>query len=129
MKCSIDIRVRFNECDYYQHVNNSVLISYLDIAFAEFLRESRGSVRFTDVGVFLVHVSADYLNEATFDDELVVSTVVEKIGFSSMTCIQEIKNKNTDEYILKAKKIYVFIDPSTRKKCAVPQDIKDYVAK
>ncbi len=129
MKFSIDIRVRFNECDYYQHVNNSVLIGYLDVAFAEFLRAARGSVTFTDVGVFLVHVSADYLNEATFDDELVIITSVEKIGFSSMTCIQEIKNKTTDKYILKAKKIYVFIDPATRKKCAVPDDIKAYVAK
>lgn len=123
-----EIRVRFVDCDFYQHVNNTVYLNYLDIGLAEFLREISGlkNLKKLDYAIHLVHAEIDYKSAATFDDILNVETKIHKLGNTSMTLEHKITCKNTERLIVSAKKVFVFLDAYTQEKIPVPQNIKKF---
>jgi len=128
-----ELRVRFGECDFYQHVNNASYNNYFDIGITDFFKKVvYGEIYSKDtkknVFVFhLVHANIDYKSSATFDDILVVSTFLEKAGNSSITFKQEIRLKETEEILVTAKRVGVFLDSVTLKKITVPEEIRNYV--
>lgn len=118
------IKVRFAECDYYQHVNNTNYLTYMDIGFADYLRKIWPDLKQLKVLFHKVHASVDYKNSATFDDDLIVNTSISEIGKTSITfkyCI----NKDDGSIVAEAKKIYVIMDAKTGKKCEVPEELKE----
>jgi YbgC/YbaW family acyl-CoA thioester hydrolase len=117
------IRVRFGECDYYQHVNNTVFMTYINIGLADYLREVFGDLKKLRYLFHIVHVSLDFKAPATFDDELLVTTTVTEFGKTSATFHHVITNTQ-GQIIVSAKKICVILDAATGKKCEVPEEMK-----
>lgn len=115
------VRVRFEECDYYQHVNNGVYNSYLDIGIGDFLRQFCPDLRNLKFMIHKVHASVDYMDAATFEDELVIKTSIMGMGNTSITFYQEIDKGDT--VILKAKMIFVVMDVITGEKCQIPEEL------
>ncbi len=120
------VRVRFYECDYYQHVNNAVYVGYLDVGVADFFKELYPDIKKLNFVFHMVHVSADFKGGATFDDNLIIKTKVAGIGNTSITFEQIIQNENTGEILVAAKKIGVFLSLITGQKTEVPKEIKDF---
>jgi len=124
LEVKTEIRVRFNECDFYQHVNNASYMVYLDVAILDYFREVYKEIKTFDSLFHLVHATLDFKNPATFDDELIITTYVEKTGTTSITFKQKIHKKTTGEIVVEAKKIGVFLDIKTQTKCNVPEILK-----
>jgi acyl-CoA thioester hydrolase len=79
---SIEMRVRYNECDPMGFVHHSNYLTYMEIGRTEMLRASGGRYREMEAaGQFVVVVRADvrYRKPARYDDLLVVTTEVTKI--------------------------------------------------
>ncbi len=117
------VRVRFEECDYYQHVNNGVYNNYLDIGLGDYLRQLFPDLRDMTFMIHKVHASVDYMDSAIFEDDLVIKTSITKVGNTSITFYQEIDKD--DVVILKATMIFVVLDPQTGQKCAIPTALAD----
>ncbi len=117
------LNVRFSECDYYQHVNNAEYINYLDIGVADLFRKIYDDIVNMNFVIHMVHVSADFKGSATFDDELIITTEIDKIGNTSITFKQSIKNTKTDKIIVEAKKIGVFLSVTSGEKINTPEEI------
>jgi acyl-CoA thioester hydrolase len=80
------VRVRFHECDLYGHVNHAVYLQYLETARVQLLSDRALPIReLQRLGINLVvrRISIEYLRPAFLDDELEVTTEVQKIGGSS----------------------------------------------
>lgn len=128
-----EIRVRFSECDYYKHVNNGSYITYLDVGITDFfnaIKKEGGGLIGQDNHPYLfhlVHATVDYKAGATFDDILVICTYLEKTGNSSITFYQTIKHKDTDELVVSARRVGVFLDSETSSKVTVPDEIRKMV--
>lgn len=118
------IEVRFNECDYYQHVNNAMYMVYMDQGITDFFKQTIG-VKGADFLFHLVHIEADLKSSATFGDELLITTKVGAIGNSSITFEISIRNNKTEEIIATGKKIGVFLNIKTMEKIPVPDAIKN----
>ncbi len=114
------VRVRFEECDYYQHVNNGVYNSYMDVGIGDFMRQFCPDLRNLKIMIHKVHASVDYIDSATFEDELVIKTSISKVGNTSITFYQEIDKG--DVVILKAKMIFVVMDAKNGEKCSIPDE-------
>lgn len=119
-----EIRVRFGECDYYQHVNNTVYLTYTDVALSDYLRSIWPDLMQLPYMFHYVHVSLDFKSPATFEDILLIKTRVTNIGETSVTFTHTITNKKTGALILESKKVSVVLDIKTGKKCNVPEQLK-----
>lgn len=114
------VKVRFNDCDFYQHVNNAVYLNYMDNAMIDFFRSLLGNFNRPNFRMHLVRVEIDYKNPATFDDELLITTQIAKIGNTSITFAQTIKMEKTGLLLVECKKVGVFLDAQGKNKMAVP---------
>lgn len=79
---SIEIRVRYNECDPMGFVHHSNYLTYMEMGRTELLRASGGRYRaMEEAGQFVVVVRSDvrYRKPARYDDLLVITTEVTKI--------------------------------------------------
>lgn len=120
------IRVRFNDCDFYRHVNNTVYLVYMDNAMTEFFRAIFGQIQNPDFQIHMVRLEVDYKNSATFDDELLIHTRIEKIGNTSMTLHQTITLESSGTLLVECRKIGVFLDAKGRNKVSVPEKILQF---
>jgi acyl-CoA thioester hydrolase len=117
------VKVRFGECDYYRHVNNTVYLTYMDVGLADFLRTVWPDLTQVDVLFHHVHVEMDFKNEATFEDDLIVETSIEKLGNTSITFRHVIK-KAEGTTVVEGKKVCVTLSAKTGKKCEIPDAIR-----
>jgi len=79
---SIEMRVRYNECDPMGFVHHSNYLTYMEIGRTEMLRASGGRYREMEAaGQFVVVVRSDvrYRKPARYDDLLVVTTEATKV--------------------------------------------------
>ncbi len=118
------IKVRFSECDYYKHVNNTTYLTYMDVGLSDYLRTIWPDLRKLDVLFHKVHISIDFKNSATFDDDLLVSTAISKIGTTSITFSHNIKKKD-GLLIAKAEIVFALLDLKTGKKCNIPKELRN----
>ena len=99
MEFKCKMKVRYNECDMYGHVNHAVYLSYLENARIEFLDSLGISLReLTELGfrLFIVHISIDYRNAARFEDELTIITQISQLRQVGGKFLQQIRCGETD---------------------------------
>jgi len=118
------IKVRFGECDFYQHVNNTVYLTYMDVALADYLRHIWPDLLSLSLLLHKVHMTVDFKDSATFEDDLLVHSTLTALGTTSATFSHVITKKNGKE-IVSAKAIYALMDAKTGQKCPVPKELKE----
>ncbi len=118
-------RVYFNDCDFYQHVNNALYLNYMDENISDFYRKHFETFAKIPFLFHWVHLEINYFKEATFDDVLIIEKTIDKIGNTSITYQYKIFNKKNNVLILEAKRVGVFLDIKTKEKTSVPQKLID----
>jgi acyl-CoA thioester hydrolase len=85
------IEIRWRDVDAYNHVNNSVYLTYLEEARDEWIERALEGV--ADPWDFvLVRVAVDFRRELRQeDDEVIVSVRLERLGTSSVRVREEIR--------------------------------------
>ena len=119
------IRVRYGECDPQGVVFNPNFIAYFDVALTELWREAIGPyAKMIDSGTDMVVAEAcvRYLAPAGFDDELDVEMRVVRLGRTGMST--EIQVTRGDVMVVEGTMRHVFINPATRTKKPVPDEIR-----
>lgn len=118
-------RVRSYELDSFGHVNHSVHLNWFEQArfetieaagFAPALLAERGW------GIHVVRVEVDYRREARLGEEMLISTLVERVRNSSMTLVQVARCLPGREVVAEARVVLVWIGPDR-----VPMRIPDEV--
>ena len=91
---TITLRVRYPECDPMGYLHHSVFLQYFEMGRIELLREMGHSYTdFEKAGVFfvVVHVEVKYRAPARFDDELVLTTRVQRQTHVRIDHVYELK--------------------------------------
>ncbi|THB63933.1 MAG: acyl-CoA thioesterase [Gammaproteobacteria bacterium] len=117
-----NVRVRFDECDYYMHVNNSVYQNYMDVGLGDFLRQFCPDLRELKFMIHKVHSSVDYMEAAEFEDDLVIKTFISGMGNTSVTFTHQIFKG--EKLIVHGKIIFVTLDLKTGEKSSVPEEMR-----
>lgn len=78
--------MRFGDTDALGHVNNARFAAYAEVARLEFLRRLGKSV----TSLILASLSIDFRRQVSFDEQLYVTTWVDRLGTSSITLGQSI---------------------------------------
>jgi len=91
---TIDVRVRYTECDPMRVVHHSRYLVYFEMARIELLRANGGDFDALEkMGIFFVVVRLDchYIKPAFYDDVLQVSVHVEKVTRAKIVHHYEIR--------------------------------------
>lgn len=96
------IKVRFNDTDAMGIVHFMNYMMYFDDGFVSFMNSLNGSKKIADMiyenlAFGVKNVNITYERPAKFGDYLIVSTIIEKIGKSSITFSHEIFRESNNE--------------------------------
>ena len=133
--CVHRLRVRWAEVDMQKVVFNGHYLTYIDTAFADYLRAiglpyPDGYVDKYANDVFLRKATVEYLGSARYDDELAVYCRVARLGRSSMTFLFEIWRDQpaaSEAPLITAELVYVNAEPKTMKAAPLPADVRSRV--
>ena len=119
------IRVRYGECDPQGVVFNANYFMYFDVALTELWRQAIGPYAdMTAAGTDMVvaEARARYLGPAGFDDELEVDVSLTRLGTTGMSTRMAVRRG--DDLVVEGEMRHVFIDPATRGKKPVPEEMR-----
>lgn len=122
-------RVRSHECDRQGVVHNSRYLEMLEVARIEFCRDVAGIPM--DHGTFAQHHkfffvrnALNYFSPARFDDELLIRTRVSKLGRTSVSLEQIMKDAKNGRRILECESVMVSVDVATDRPKEIDVDLR-----
>jgi acyl-CoA thioester hydrolase len=123
------LRVRSHECDHQGIVFNGTWLAYIDVTMSELVRVLFGSyTEMIESGLDVVVVEARlrFRAPARFEEELEVSFEIDRLGTTSMAATATVRRDG--DTLLEADMAYVFIDPTTIAKQAIPEEVRTRLA-
>jgi acyl-CoA thioester hydrolase len=126
------LKVRYSEIDAQSIVYNSHYLTYLDISLAELMDniyDQDTYIKETGNDFHTVNVNMSYLAPAKLNDQLEVYSAIKNIGNASITFIQEIYKKNTDELLNKSEIVWVNTNQETHLSNNIPDELKQKFVK
>jgi acyl-CoA thioester hydrolase len=123
------LSVRFKDCDPHGHANNAVYHTYLEEARLALWRQTFGGQGVPGMGTILARVEMDYLAPAFVSDLLEIRVTIGELGRSSIPMSYDVVNVSTGQSLVTAKCVIVAFDYKAKKSMAIPQDVRDQVAK
>lgn len=107
------LTVRFSDLDMYGIVNNAVIISYLEYARIEYLKQLGLMNDWMDVknpvAPVLADIQCDYVKPIQYDEKLLIYVKVEKFGTSSVD-IHYLGKNAMEEVVFTGRSTMVQID-------------------
>jgi len=119
------LRVRYGECDPQGVVFNANYLAFFDVIITEFWREAVGDYNaMIEAGADMVVAESRirFLGSAAFDDQLDFELRVARLGNTALTT--RIDASVDGRPIVAGEMRHVFIDPATKQKRQMPDDIR-----
>ena len=127
-----NVQVRFQEVDALRIVWHGHYLSYFEIARVEFGKKY--GLNYTDfvdaqLLVPVVHASCDYIQSASFQDELDVTARLYKQVSAKLHYVFEIRRAGQDAILAKGETVHVFTDMNSALCLTMPQFMIDWYAR
>ncbi|GAB3684590.1 acyl-CoA thioesterase [Salinisphaera aquimarina] len=120
-----DMPTRWMDNDVYGHVNNVTYYSYFDTAANRYLIEAGGlDIHNAPVVGFVVESGCQYHAPVAFPEQLEAGLRVEHLGNRSVTYGIGIFKAGEDAASAHGHFIHVFVDRTTQRAAAIPDDIR-----
>ena len=122
------IQVRFSDLDLMGHVNNSVYLSYFEMARVHFFAKILGLEWDWDTqGIILVRNEIDYIKPILLHDKPKVFISVEEIGNKSFTLSYKIKVE--EKLVTTGKSVMVSYNSVISKSALIPKKMREALLK
>lgn len=120
------VKVKLNEVDILQIVNNAVYFNYFEQARIQYAKDaglitSKNIYNESNI-YYLIHNEINYINVARFDDDLNIFTRVSYIKNSSFGFEHLIENSVTNKIIAEGTGVSVHVNPLTGKSTPLTEE-------
>jgi acyl-CoA thioester hydrolase len=109
-----ELDVRFRDCDALGHVNNAVVLSYLEQARFHWWGQRLAGRAFTDEGFLLARVEVDYRRPILLQDKVRIELRCVRVGNSSFDLAYRLLNQD-GALLAEARSVQVMVDFATQK--------------
>jgi acyl-CoA thioester hydrolase len=112
-KVSVQLPIMSYETDYQGIVNNTEFIRFLEkvrYAISKKMGFSYKQSRSTKLWTVMAHVEINYRSPAHFEDIMIGTGWIAKVGHSSLTIAYEFRLKGTRRLIADARQVLVFVN-------------------
>lgn len=125
---SVEVRVRYADTDQMGVVYYANYLVWLEIARTEFLRsrgiDYRNIEREKQLALPAVEAFCKYKAPARYDDIIVIKTKISQIKNSSLRFDYELFNKESNQLLVTAYTVHVFIDKD-RRPVRIPEQMRE----
>ena len=121
------IQLRFNDIDQMGHVNNAVIMEFLDLGKSEYFTAVGLPPEEGDFTVMVVHVEVDFVGQIHFHDHVQVTTHVDHFGTKSLSVKQQVMNIDTGQVCATCRTAMSGYCRSTGKSAIIPNTIKEAI--
>ncbi len=125
----IDIQIRFNDVDQMGHVNNAVIMEYLDLGKDAFFSSHGIPPTKGDFTVMVVHYDVDFKAQIHYHDPIHVTTEIEKIGNKSLTVLQRVVNTETGVICVECHTVMAGFRRSTSSSEVIPNEVRKWLSR
>ena len=115
MPFSHPIEVRFNDLDAMGHVNNAVVITFMEQARFQWWRSFLGGRRFQEEGFLIARVEVDYRMPILLGDDVRVELHCLKVGNSSFELGYRLTKGLGGEVFAEGRTVQVMLDFTTHR--------------
>ena len=116
---SIPIQIRMSDLDPFNHVNNGIQCSYLDLGRSDYIEEILGEkIDWLSIDLVLAHISLDFLIPINYGDQIICACKVTHLGNKSFKMIQHLID--TESGIIKTKSESVIVGLDREKLISIP---------
>lgn len=124
-----EIQVRWCDMDAFGHVNNSVYLSYFEMARIDWWHSiTPKDLQFQDVGPVIVTANCTFLKAILYPETIIVSLFVGPAGRSSYDCFYKIHSKNqADVLYAEGTTKVVWVDRQLEKSIPLPDYIRKHL--
>ena len=129
IKGDIKLRVRYSDTDQMGYVYYGRYASYYEIARVELFRNLGFSYKKLEeegIGMPVIDMETKYLLPIKYDEEITISTRIEKLPSSRIIFHYEILNQNND-LANTAKTTLTFINLMNKKPVRTPKELLDLI--
>jgi acyl-CoA thioester hydrolase len=120
----VPITVRWRDLDSYNHVNNSVYLTYLEEARLVWLEGLVGDWKTDTSSPVMAASQVNFRSQIEWPGELVVDVRCEKLGNSSLTLTHRITSADGTVLYSDASVVLVWINPQTGRSVPVPASVR-----
>lgn len=124
---SDNVRVRFSDTDSQGHLYFANYMVYADEVCGHYMEElgySAMNPQDAPALIFTVNINCDFVDECKAGDVVCVRVGYEKLGNSSAVVAYELHNAATEVLLARGSITQVYVDPKTRKSCAIPSPFR-----
>lgn len=121
------IQLRFNDIDQMGHVNNAVIMEFLDLGKSEYFTFVGLPPEEGDFTVMVVHVEVDFMSQILFHDKVEVVTHVDHFGTKSLSVKQQVVNSDTGKVCATCRTVMAGYCRSTGESAIIPNAIKEAI--
>ncbi|HVZ80074.1 MAG TPA: thioesterase family protein [bacterium] len=126
-RVSVDLPIMSFETDYQGIVNNTEFVRFIErvrYALSKKLGLTFKQVRSAKLWTVMARVEINYVSPGRFEDVMVGTGWVERVGRSSLTLGYEFRLKGTRRLIADAKQVMVFVDTVHLKPTPIPPKLR-----
>lgn len=119
------VKIRFNDLDGYNHVNNAVYLTYFEEARINYLGNKMGiDWNWDEAGILLARVEIDYISPVVFTDDVQISLWVSRIGSKSFDLEYRIEKRAGDAWqaVTNGKSVQVCYNFKLGQSIAIPEN-------
>ncbi len=123
------IQIRFNDVDQMGHVNNAVIMEYLDLGKDAFFSGHGLSPTKSDFTVMVVHYDVDFKAQIHYHDKIQVETSIERFGTKSLTMLQRVVNVESDTICVECRTVMSGYRRSTNRSEVIPEEVRQWLTR
>lgn len=124
------ISVRWRDLDAFNHVNNASYLTLLEEARLQWLKQLPGPWLTEQIMPVMAASALSYRRPIEWPANVVVHLFCARMGNSSITISHRMVDANDDSLLYcDGHIVLVWMDPTTGKSAALPQSVRDSVAK
>lgn len=120
----VPITVRWRDLDAYNHVNNSVFLTYLEEARLVWLEGLVGDWKADTLSPVIAAAQINFRAQIEWPGELVVEVRCENLGNSSLTLAHRIASADGTRLFSEASVVMVWINPQSGRPVALPAAVR-----
>ena len=115
MPYSHPIEVRFSDLDAMGHVNNAVVVSFMEQARYQWWRTYLGGRKFQEEGFLIARVEVDYRQPILLGDDVRVELACGRVGNSSFELCYRLTQGLGGPVFAEGKSVQVMLDFATQR--------------
>ena len=109
-RLAVPVEVHLRDSDAFDHTNNAVYMTFLEIAREAYWREILGVPSYRDCGLILARTEIDFRSPSFVGETLLVSIRASRMGRTSFELEYEIREKETGRLVVEARSVQVMFD-------------------